>query len=78
MATQVAPVPAEAPVPRAAAQRMQPRTAARSGGLLAQKASDEYVYVARDLRRIGTFAAGVAAIMLVVWFLVDLAKVVSI
>ncbi len=62
--------------PRPAPVRPQPRASGKPSGLLAAKAANEYVYVAQDLRRIGTFAAAVAAIMVVVWVLVDLAHVI--
>jgi len=79
VATQVASTIAEAATPRAASTRVQPRAGGRTGsGLLAQKEADEYVYVSRDLRHIGMYAAFVAAVMLLVWLLVDLAHVVSI
>ncbi len=66
-----------APSPRAATSRPQPRTASRPGSLLAQKAATEYVYVAQDLRRIGTFAGGAAVLMALVWLLVDFAHVIA-
>ncbi|MGC8634629.1 MAG: hypothetical protein ACP5VP_08195 [Candidatus Limnocylindrales bacterium] len=70
---------AQAPAqPRAAAVRPQARANGRPSGLLAQKAATEYVYVAQDLRRIGTFAGAAAVVMLVVWFLVDLVHVISV
>lgn len=75
VATQPAPAAPAATTPRAAT-RPQMRPQARAG-LLAEKAANEYVYVARDMRRIGTFAAVVAAIMIVVWVLVDLVHVVA-
>ncbi len=50
----------------------------KPSGLLAQKAATEYVYVARDLRRISVFAGGAAAVLAVVWLLVDFLKVVAI
>ncbi len=65
------------PAPRAATSRPQARTANRPSTLLAQKAAVEYVYVAQDLRRIGTFAGGVAILMVLVWLLVDFAHVIT-
>jgi hypothetical protein len=62
---------------KAAPVRLQSRGGARPSGLLAARAANEYVYVAQDLRRIGTFAAAVAVIMIVVWVLVDLAQVIK-
>jgi len=39
---------------------------------------NEYVYVARDLRRIAVFAVSVAAVLLLVWVLVDLLGVIRV
>jgi hypothetical protein len=69
---------ATAAEPRSAPTRPQPRPASRPSGILAQKAANEYVYVARDLRRIATFAVSVAAILLLVWVLVDLLGVIAV
>ncbi len=74
---EAAPAPAAAG-PRPAPTRTQPRTAPRPSGLLAQKAANEYVYVARDLRRIAVFAVSVAAVLLLVWVLVDLLGVIAV
>jgi len=74
---EAAPAPAAAG-PRPAPARTQPRTAPRPSGLLAQKAVNEYVYVARDLRRIAVFAVSVAAVLLLVWVLVDLLGVIRV
>ena len=63
--------------PRPAPSRPQGRTGAKSSGLLAARAANEYVYVAQDLRRIGTFASIMAAVMVVVWVLVDLAHAIT-
>ncbi len=73
------PEPQPQAAPRPAPTRPQSRTApGRSSGLLAQKAADEYVYVARDLRRIGAFAGSVAVFLALVWILVDLLHVVAV
>ncbi len=64
------------PEPRSAPTRPQVRANGKPGGLLAQRAATEYVYVAQDLRRIGTFAAAAAVVMALVWLLVDFAHVV--
>ncbi len=69
---------AAAVTPRPATARSQARSAQRSAGVLAQKASEEYVYVARDLRRIGTYAAFVVVFLALVWVLVDLLHVIAI
>jgi hypothetical protein len=66
------------PEPRSAPPRPAARPSGKPSGLLAQKAANEYVYVAQDLRRIGTFAAAVTILMLLVWVLVDLVHVVVI
>ena len=72
------PAPAVASEPRPAPGRPQARATSKPSGLLAQKAANEYVYVTRDLRRIGTFAGGVAAFLAVVWVLVDLLHVIAV
>ena len=66
----------EAPEPRPAPTRPQARANGKPSGLLTQRAANEYVYVAQDLRRIGTFAAAVAVIMALVWLLIDFAHVI--
>jgi hypothetical protein len=70
-------LPAPSTEPRPAPGRLQARATSKPGGLLAQKAANEYVYVARDLRRISVFAGGAAAVLGVVWVLVDLLHVVA-
>lgn len=45
------------------------------GGTLAVRAQEEYAYVARDVRRIARIAALLLAILLVIYILVDVAKV---
>ena len=67
----------EAPEPRSAPSRPQARANGKPSGLLAQRAANEYVYVAQDLRRIGTFAGAVAVIMALVWLLIDFAHVIA-
>jgi len=78
VATAEPPLPAPSAEPRPAPGRLQPRATSKPGGLLAQKAANEYVYVARDLRRISVFAGGSAAVLAVVWLLVDFLKVVAV
>ena len=63
--------------PRSAPTRPQARANGKPSGLLAQRAANEYVYVAQDLRRIGTFAGAVAVIMALVWLLIDFAHVIG-
>ena len=72
-ATEVA-APTAAPVPN----RLSARNAARPSSLLATRAANEYVYVARDLRRIATLAAGMVIVLAVLWVLIDLVQVVNI
>jgi hypothetical protein len=76
VAVAMAPV-APAPEPRSAPTRPQARANGKPSGLLAQRAANEYVYVAQDLRRIGTFAGAVAVIMALVWLLIDFAHVIA-
>ncbi len=71
-------LPAPSAEPRPAPGRLPTRATSKPGGLLAQKAANEYVYVARDLRRISVFAGGAAAVLAVVWLLVDFLKVVAV
>jgi hypothetical protein len=69
---------AERPLPRARVDRAAAtRSTGRSGGVLAAKAADEYVYVSRDLNRIARFASGIVAVMVVLWLLIDVTKIVS-
>jgi hypothetical protein len=70
-------LPAPSAEPRPAPGRLQARTTSKPSGLLAQRAANEYVYVARDLRRISVFAGGAAAVLAVVWVFVDLLHVVA-
>jgi hypothetical protein len=72
----VTPRPERTPT-RAATRASSNRPTGRSGGLLAAKAAEEYVYVARDLTRITRFATGIVAVMLVLWLLIDVTKVIS-
>ncbi len=55
-----------------------PREAYSGGSSLAVRAEQEYAYVARDVRRIGEMAVLMLAILLGLWFLVDIAKVITI
>ena len=53
------------------------RSQARPSSLLARHAETEYVYVARDIRHIVYVAAAIAAILVVLWVLIDLVHVIS-
>jgi hypothetical protein len=64
---------------RQARERAKDRTeVVRSAGTLAAVADHEYDYVARDLRRIGLTAGLIVAILAVIWFLVEVARVINI
>lgn len=71
-----APASVAAPAP-AASRTTGTRNATRSSGLLAARAANEYVYVARDLRRIATLAAGMVGVLLILWLLIDVLQVVN-
>ncbi len=71
-----APASVGAPAP-SATRTSGTRNTARSSGLLAARAANEYVYVARDLRRIATLAAGMVGVLLVLWLLIDVLQVVN-
>ena len=75
-ATLTAPAtPAAAPAIERATVR--PARAARTGGILAARTADEYVYVSRDLRRIAIVGGSMFGIMAVLWLVVDVAKLVK-
>lgn len=48
----------------------------KAGSLLATRAATEYVYVAKDIRRIFVVAALLVGVMLVLWLLLVVVKVV--
>ncbi len=52
--------------------------AGAAGGSLAGRTEQEYAYVARDVRQIGEMAVLMLAILFGLWFLIDIAKVVTI
>ncbi len=56
--------------------RNHPRARVKPGSLLAAKAATEYVYVAKDMRRILIVAALLGAVMLVLWVLLVVMRVV--
>ena len=63
--------------PRAAViERTRPRV--RPTGVLAEQAATEYLYVAKDLRRIVVVAAVLFAIMLALWVLIIVAGVIRV
>jgi hypothetical protein len=68
--------PSEAAAVLADNARIHSRSRVKPGSLLAAKAATEYVYVAKDMRRILIVAALLAAVMLVLWFLLVLEKVI--
>jgi hypothetical protein len=68
--------PAEAAAVLDANARMHPRSRVKPGSLLAAKAATEYVYVAKDMRRILIVAALLAAVMLTLWLLLVVMRVV--
>jgi hypothetical protein len=70
-----APTGVSQPLPDKAAVRST--RSARSGGLLATKAANEYVYVERDLRRIAIVGGSMFGFMAVLWLLVDVTKIVK-
>ena len=56
--------------------RTHPRHRVKAGSLLAARAATEYVYVAKDMRRILFVAALLVAVMLVLWLLLVVMRVV--
>jgi uncharacterized MAPEG superfamily protein len=56
--------------------RSHPRHRVKAGSLLASRAATEYVYVAKDMRRILFVAVLLTAIMLVLWLLLVVMRVV--
>ena len=56
--------------------RSHPRHRVKAGSLLATRAATEYVYVAKDMRRILFVAVLLVAIMLVLWLLLVVMRVV--
>lgn len=68
--------PATAAAVLEATARSHPRHRVKAGSLLATRAATEYVYVAKDMRRILLVAALLLAIMLVLWVLLVVMRVV--
>jgi hypothetical protein len=55
-----------------AANTLRPR--GREGSLLATRSAEEYTYVVRDVRRIVQVGGGMIAILLVLWFVLEVIK----
>lgn len=53
-----------------------PRHRIKAGSLLAARAATEYLYVARDIRRIVVVAVGLFATLLLMWALIVVMRVV--
>jgi hypothetical protein len=68
--------PAAAAAVLEANARSHPRHRAKAGSLLATRAATEYVYVAKDMRRILIVAVLLVGIMLVLWLLLVVMRVV--
>jgi len=51
-----------------------PRTRSREGSLLATRAAEEYTYVVRDVRRIVQIGGGLMAVLVVLWFVLEVIK----
>ncbi len=46
----------------------------REGSLLATRATEEYTYVVRDVRRIVQVGGGLMVVMLVLWLVIEVVK----
>jgi hypothetical protein len=68
--------PAEAAAVIESTARAHPRHRVKAGSLLAARAATEYVYVAKDMRRILLVASLLIAVMLVLWLLLVVMRVV--
>jgi hypothetical protein len=68
--------PAEAAAVLEASARSHPRHRVKAGSLLAARAATEYVYVAKDMRRILIVAVLLVGIMLVLWLLLVVMRLV--
>ena len=68
--------PASAAAVLETSARNHPRNRVKPGSMLAAKAATEYVYVAKDLRRILIVATLLVALMLLLWFLLVVMRVV--
>ena len=54
-----------------------PRHRVKPGSVLAARAATEYVYVAKDLRRILVVAGSLIAVLLLLWLLVIVLRVIE-
>jgi hypothetical protein len=68
--------PAQAAAVIESSVRAHPRHRVKAGSLLAARAATEYVYVAKDMRRILLVAAFLVGVMLVLWVLLVVMRVV--
>jgi hypothetical protein len=68
----------QAEAARSRARERSAREPSSGGGPLAVRAAQEYAYVARDMKQIGEMAVLMLAILFGLWFLIDIAKVISI
>ena len=68
--------PASAAAVLESTARNHPRHRVKAGSLLATRAATEYVYVAKDMRRILLVASLLVAVMLVLWLLLVVMRVV--
>jgi hypothetical protein len=68
--------PASAAAVLEASARSHPRHRVKAGSLLATRAATEYVYVAKDMRRITLVAVLLFGIMFVLWLLLVVMRVV--
>jgi hypothetical protein len=68
--------PATAAAVLESSARQHPRNRLKPGSLLAAKAATEYVYVAKDMRRILLVASLLVGVMLVLWVLLVVMRVV--
>jgi len=68
--------PATAAAVLESSARNYPRARVKPGSLLAAKAATEYVYVAKDMRRILLVAGALVGVMLVLWVLLVVMRVV--
>jgi hypothetical protein len=55
----------------------QPRHRPKPGSLLAERAANEYVYVAQDMRRILIVAAALTLILFALWLLIVVMRVIE-
>jgi hypothetical protein len=60
-----------------AARSTHVRHKVKAGSLLAARAATEYLYVAQDLRRIFFVAAGLVAVLIVLWLVIVMLRLVA-